>query len=318
MIKTNLKYSDGSIKYWHTCKSCGYEKAYIGTINKSSLICSKCNPKLKTDKLRKAFEDTVSNLKLLTEGVTKDSLNEIFEYLPEGILVYKISLGSKALKGMVAGTLSKKGYRVVSLNNIQYQLPYLIWVFHYGEPLDTISRLNKVPWDTRVENLSLGRSRKTNDQFILDACKIHSYKYDYSKTEYIHNKGVVTITCKEHGNFEQEAHSHLNGCGCPKCAKTGFKQDRPATLYYLRVNSHGLYKIGITNNSVKDRYLKQELENITVIREWEYATGVEAFNEEQLILKEFKTLQYKGDPVLSTGNSELFVVDVLQLDSPTI
>jgi hypothetical protein len=27
----------------------------------------------------------------------------------------------------------------------------------------------------------------------------------------------VTITCSEHGNFQQRATNHLMGQGCPKC-----------------------------------------------------------------------------------------------------
>lgn len=318
MIKTNLKYADGSIKYWHTCKSCGYEKAYIGSLSKISDVCVKCNPKLKTDKLRKSFEDTTSKLLVTSEGITKNSLNELFVYLPEGLLVYKLSIGSKCLKGNIAGSMSSSGYRVVSINNKKYQLPYLIWVFHYGEPSDTIHRINGVAHDTRIENLSLGRSRKTSDQFILDSCKVHKYKYDYSETIYTHSKDTVTIICKEHGIFEQEAHAHLLGYGCPKCSKTGFKQDNPAILYYLKINSCNLYKIGITNNSVKERYTNKELDDVTIIKEWQYENGADAYNEEQLLLKEFKYCKYTGDPILNSGNSELFTVDILQLDLPTV
>ena len=30
----------------------------------------------------------------------------------------------------------------------------------------------------------------------------------------------VKIICKEHDIFEQTPHSHLSGCGCPKCSGT--------------------------------------------------------------------------------------------------
>lgn len=58
---------------------------------------------------------------------------------------------------------------------------------------------------------------KTTEKFVLEARKVHGDKYDYSKTEYLSAKDKVCIVCPEHGDFWQEASSHLSGCGCPKC-----------------------------------------------------------------------------------------------------
>ena len=43
----------------------------------------------------------------------------------------------------------------------------------------------------------------TKDDFIRAALKVHGYKYDYSKVEYINNKTKVCIICPEHGEFYQ-------------------------------------------------------------------------------------------------------------------
>lgn len=59
----------------------------------------------------------------------------------------------------------------------------------------------------------------TTEIFIEKAKQIHGNKYDYSKVEYKGNKIKVCIICPEHGEFWQEAHSHLQGHGCPQCAK---------------------------------------------------------------------------------------------------
>lgn len=59
----------------------------------------------------------------------------------------------------------------------------------------------------------------TTEQFIDKARQLHSDKYDYSKTEYTTSRGDVTIICPEHGEFTQRASSHLQGNGCPACAK---------------------------------------------------------------------------------------------------
>lgn len=56
-------------------------------------------------------------------------------------------------------------------------------------------------------------------EFIEKARQIHGDKYDYSKVEYINNHTKVCIICPEHGEFWQIPNSHLNGHGCPICAR---------------------------------------------------------------------------------------------------
>lgn len=63
-----------------------------------------------------------------------------------------------------------------------------------------------------------GNRKKNTADFIRNAISVHGNKYDYSKTEYSGNHKKVTITCIRHGvDFEQEAKSHLSGCGCKLC-----------------------------------------------------------------------------------------------------
>ena len=67
-----------------------------------------------------------------------------------------------------------------------------------------------------------GTEKKTTEQFIQEAIKIHGIRYDYSKVNYINANTKVCIICPEHGEFWQEPHSHLNGNGCGKCVGKGF------------------------------------------------------------------------------------------------
>lgn len=60
--------------------------------------------------------------------------------------------------------------------------------------------------------------RLTTEEFIEKARKIHGDKYSYERAVYITGRRKVTITCPEHGDFEQEACSHLQGAGCAKCS----------------------------------------------------------------------------------------------------
>ena len=64
---------------------------------------------------------------------------------------------------------------------------------------------------------------KSINIFIKQAKEIHGDKYDYSKVEYSSNHEKVIIICPEHGEFLQSPYKHLQGHGCPKCAKSGVK-----------------------------------------------------------------------------------------------
>lgn len=59
--------------------------------------------------------------------------------------------------------------------------------------------------------------RKTKEQFITQATELHKGKYIYDKVHYINDTTKVTITCKIHGDFTQQAGSHLQGNGCKSC-----------------------------------------------------------------------------------------------------
>ena len=65
---------------------------------------------------------------------------------------------------------------------------------------------------------------KSTEDFVRQAKEVHGDKYQYDKTEYIQAKGKVIITCPIHGDFEQEASSHIMGCGCPYCAHSSFSE----------------------------------------------------------------------------------------------
>ena len=59
--------------------------------------------------------------------------------------------------------------------------------------------------------------RKTTEEFIEDAKKVHGDKYDYSLVEYKNAYSKIKIICPIHGEFEQEASSHLRS-NCNKCS----------------------------------------------------------------------------------------------------
>ena len=83
----------------------------------------------------------------------------------------------------------------------------------------------------------------------------------------------------------------------------------------MSINEGQAYKIGITNNSVASRYDTEEQSIFKVLFECVYDIGREAYIEEQRLLKEFSQYKYKGPDLLKTGNTELFIIDILNKDN---
>lgn len=74
----------------------------------------------------------------------------------------------------------------------------------------------------------------TEKEFIEKASLVHSNKYDYSNVKYINTREQILINCPIHGEFEQIARNHLNGCGCPICKQS--KGERKITSFLIENN----------------------------------------------------------------------------------
>ncbi|WP_078598676.1 DUF7487 domain-containing protein [Evansella clarkii] len=87
-------------------------------------------------------------------------------------------------------------------------------------------------------------ARMTLSSFIKKANEKHNNKYDYSETKFTRNRDKVIIKCGEHGAFEQEANSHIQGSGCPECANA---------IRSIAVTNHPTRVDGI-KKTVRERY----------------------------------------------------------------
>lgn len=63
--------------------------------------------------------------------------------------------------------------------------------------------------------------KKTTEEFVAEARRVHGNRYDYSKVEYHAVKVKICIVCPEHGEFWQTPEKHLQGRACPKCNPLG-------------------------------------------------------------------------------------------------
>ena len=169
----------------------------------------------------------------------------------------------------------------------------------------------------KCSQATLGKNSRSNTSaFIEKAKKVHKDKYDYSKSVYTTAIYPIEVVCNTCNNtFTVTPNIHLSGCGCTYCCNKGFDKSKPAMLYYLKVAGGQAYKIGITNYSVQKRFTVADLKLIEIIKTWEYAVGGDAYKAEQYYLREYKEYKYLGDPLLSSGNTELFYSDVLSLDT---
>lgn len=88
-----------------------------------------------------------------------------------------------------------------------------------------ICPIHKEFWQTPRNHLKgqgcikcAGVERKTMEQFVIDARKVHGDKYNYT-SGYVNWRTKVPIECPidGHGIFWQAPNSHLRGQGCPKC-----------------------------------------------------------------------------------------------------
>ena len=99
----------------------------------------------------------------------------------------------------------------------------------------------------------MGR-KLTSEEFIQRANLIHGFKYLYSDVIYTGYDDPVIIICPKHGEFKQRAHDHLDGCGCPRCAKLRSKAEIRLSEY---IEGLGFFVI---NNSRKELEDKKELD----------------------------------------------------------
>ena len=129
---------------------------------------------------------------------------------------------------------------------------------------------------TGCPNCNKGATKSlSQEDFEAKANVKHSFKYDYSVTEYKNNRERIEVICPLHGIFSQVAKNHLDGYGCPECGtikanqvgaenggwgRTRFnelcKDKGEATLYVITClnDTEAFYKIGITSNDLETRF----------------------------------------------------------------
>jgi len=82
-------------------------------------------------------------------------LKELYSYDKDsGVFTRNITVHYNAKAGDIAGTKTKAGYLLISVDGKQYLAHRLAWLYEYGEfPDDSIDHINHDKADNRIENL---------------------------------------------------------------------------------------------------------------------------------------------------------------------
>lgn len=116
---------------------------------------------------------------------------------------------------------------------------------------------------------SKSKQTMTTEAFVERAKTVHQDLYDYSKVNYINKYTKVKLKCNICGLvFDQEAGSHLKGCGCKACGNiTKGQSRRSSTEVFIEKSKkiHGnKFDYSVTNyvvkrDKVKIRCIKHDL-----------------------------------------------------------
>jgi len=85
--------------------------------------------------------------------ITYEEAHELFEYLPTGQLVRKITRSNNSKKGQIVGCLNSKNYLVVRINNKLIGVHRLIYFMHTKEWAKEIDHIDGDRTNNKIENL---------------------------------------------------------------------------------------------------------------------------------------------------------------------
>lgn len=153
------------------------------------------------------------------------------------------------------------GYKFVGFNKIGKGVRQIVSIICDNHHLYTTT-----PHNFETSKCPICAKNQTISQFeresqIKNLCVNNDYEFIGWCEDYVNQYSKFEISCPQHGKWVTRCADFVNkGTRCPGCAKTGFDQTKPATLYAIRSDCGQYVKIGITNN-FKQRF--QKLKRVT-------------------------------------------------------
>jgi len=170
---------------------------------------------------------------------------------------------------------------------------------------------------------------KMEKEFPNKAKEVHGDSYDYSLVKYKNNRKSVEIRCKRHDHiFLLSPNKHLNGNGCPICAKEVMNRwtinaiiknkeafdNKTGECYLFKISSNSeiYYKIGFTSITSEDRIklIIGELPNYKceIIARFN-GSLMNSIKLEKVLHKFYDSKRFKIPPLNFGGKTELFNLD---------
>jgi len=159
--------------------------------------------------------------------------------------------------------------------------------------------------------------RLTQEEYLKRCKEAHKDKFDLSEVQYDGSTKKIKVKCNTCDNiFFPQADNFMYGSGCPFCAERNRLsrwKDEPTRLYVIKL-FNGLYKLGVTINTVRRRYHKDlETDKYEVIYDELFSEGSEPFKIEQKLRHLLWEYHYEGvSPFRVTGTNELFTVNPIK------
>jgi len=212
---SNLTTVAGKSRIDVTCSEHGTYNTAVAEFLKSPLSCKKCSQQVAGELRRSSFEDVVAKANETHKG----------KYI----------------------------YSHVDYSRRPAMLHYTCP--EHGEVVQALSgHLNgKACYQCGQEQASLNR-RQTFEEMVARARAVHGDKYEYLSAEWLKVGKVATLTilCPTHGEFKQEAASHIRQkAGCPGCR--GFTTSNRLRMSFSEVVAKG-------TKAHKGRYTYKEMQ----------------------------------------------------------
>lgn len=90
----------------------------------------------------------------MREDLTQEALSSLMRYDPDTGIFTRLKAAGRSKVGDRVGTPDGHGYLVTKINQVQYKMHRLAWLYWYGQfPKLTVDHINRDKSDNRIRNL---------------------------------------------------------------------------------------------------------------------------------------------------------------------
>jgi hypothetical protein len=85
--------------------------------------------------------------------LTQERVRQLFDYLDDGRLVWKVTKSASAPAGSIAGSINAKGHINLKVDKTMYASHQIVYLWHHGRIPREIDHRNQIKTDNRIDNL---------------------------------------------------------------------------------------------------------------------------------------------------------------------